>query len=181
MTGKRALRYSTEADMPAGMRTAYAAALAKLELPVGMATLRQSEEDAKNQEAKRRLKHLAETNPLFRGGSVVIDGYPPIPSTPKPNKYGAKPTTVDGIRFDSKREAAYYVRLKLRVQCGEVRYFLRQVPLHLPGGTRLVVDFLEVHADGALHYIDVKGRETAAFKIKRREVEHHYPITIELA
>lgn len=122
------------------------------------------------------------------GDSAVLgvqrpDGVVTIAScrTQRKNKYGAVVTHVNGIRFDSKREAAYYERLCLRVQLGEVRYFLRQVPLHLPGGTRLVVDFLEVHADGSLHYVDVKGRETDAFKIKRREIQAVYPITIELA
>ena len=96
-------------------------------------------------------------------------------------KYRNQPTVVDGIRFDSKREAAYYTHLKLRVLAGEIRYFLRQVPIHLPGGTRLVVDFLEFHRDGSVHYVDTKGRETEAFKVKRREIQHHYPITVELA
>jgi hypothetical protein len=161
--GKRSLRYSTEAEMPAGMRTAYQAALAKLELPADVSRM--------------------------MGVIEVVAQHPPCKQISEPiteakiskNKYGAVPTIVDGIRFDSKREARYYEQLKLRKAAGEVLYFLRQVPIHLPGGTRLVVDFQEVHADGSLHYIDVKGRETAAFKIKRREVEHHYPFTIELA
>lgn len=99
----------------------------------------------------------------------------------KPNKYGAQATVVDGIRFDSKREARYYEQLKLRVTDGEVRFFLRQVPLHLPGGTRLVIDFLEFLSDGTQRFVDVKGRETPAFKIKRREIEAVYPIRIFLA
>ena len=98
----------------------------------------------------------------------------------KGNKYGAVPTVVDGIRFDSKREARYYETLKARLAAGEIRYFLRQVPLHLPGGTKLVVDFLVVELDGRNRFIDAKGRETATFKVKRREVEHHYPVEIEL-
>lgn len=97
------------------------------------------------------------------------------------SKYGAVVTYVDGIRFDSKREANYYKQLKLRVAAGEVSYFLRQVPLHLPGGTKLVVDFVEHWTDGSVHYIDVKGRQTPTFKVKKREVEHHYPVEIKLA
>ena len=112
----------------------------------------------------------------------------PLPTAPaasggKParaSKYGNQVVHVDGIRFDSKREARYYERLKLRVAAGELLYFLRQVPIHMPGGTRLVVDFQEFHADGSVHYVDAKGRETKEFKIKRREVQHHYPIRIEL-
>ncbi|NUS37620.1 MAG: DUF1064 domain-containing protein [Lysobacter sp.] len=105
-----------------------------------------------------------------------------VPLERKPrNKFGAVVTHVDGIRFDSKREARYFEQLQLRIAAGEVRYFLRQVPFHLPGGTKLVVDFLEFHADGSVHVVDVKGRETPVFRLKKREVEHHYPITVELA
>lgn len=96
------------------------------------------------------------------------------------HKYNAKPTVVDGIRFDSKREAQYYCDLKLRVKAGEVLFFLRQVPIHLPGGTKLVIDFQEFHSDGTVHFVDSKGKETEGFKIKRREVEHHYPFEVEL-
>ena len=60
----------------------------------------------------------------------------------KPNKYHNHPTTVDGIRFDSRKEARYYEQLKIRKQLGEVAYFLMQVPLRLPGGSKYVVDFL---------------------------------------
>lgn len=95
------------------------------------------------------------------------------------NKYGAVATEVDGIRFDSKAEARYYVGLKDRVDSGRVLYFLRQVAIHLPGGVRYVVDFLEFHADGSVHYIDVKGVLTAQFKTKKRLVEALYPIKIE--
>lgn len=111
-------------------------------------------------------------------------GYRPAPAPAaarekRANKYGAVPTSVDGIRFDSKAEAAYYQRLKLRVGAGEVVYFLRQVPLHLPGGVRYVVDFLEFHADGSAHYVDVKGVITPQFRDKKKLVEALYPIRIE--
>ena len=93
----------------------------------------------------------------------------------KKHKYNAKATMVDGIRFDSKKEAAYYCDLKLRQRAGEVIGFFRQVPIHLPGGTILRIDFLEFHADDTVHIVDVKGVETGEFKIKKREVEAVYP------
>lgn len=95
-------------------------------------------------------------------------------------KYNAKPTVVDGIRFDSKREASYYSKLKLEQEGGKVLFFLRQVPLHLPGGTKLVIDFLEFHTDGTARFVDVKGVVTDVFKIKKREVEAFYPIEVEI-
>lgn len=99
---------------------------------------------------------------------------------PKPNKYHNHPTTVDGIRFDSKKEARYYEQLKIRKAAREVWYWLRQVPLHLPGGSKYVVDFLVFFhdPDRDCEYVDVKGRETQVFRLKKREIEHQYPIKI---
>ena len=37
------------------------------------------------------------------------------------SKYGAVSTTVDGIRFDSKKEAARHLELKLLLRAGEIR------------------------------------------------------------
>lgn len=95
------------------------------------------------------------------------------------HKFNAKPTEYDGIRFDSKKEAAYYRNLTLRQKGGEIVFFLRQVPFHLPGGVRYVVDFQEFHADGTVHFVDCKGMETESFKAKKRMVEALFPVTIE--
>ena len=96
------------------------------------------------------------------------------------HKYGAVRTEVDGIKFGSKKEARYYADLKLRKQAGEVVVFLMQVPFRLPGGVRYVVDFLEFHSDGTVHFIDVKGMKTPMYKAKKKMVEHLYaPIIIE--
>jgi len=96
------------------------------------------------------------------------------------HKYGAKPTTTDGIRFDSKKEARYYGELKLRVRAGEVVFFLRQVPFHLPGGVTYRVDFQEFWADGTVHFIDVKGMKLDKFIMTKKIVESLYPVEIEL-
>lgn len=96
------------------------------------------------------------------------------------HKFHARPVVNDGIRFDSKLEARYYQRLKLEQKAGHVLFFLRQVPFHLPGGTKLVVDFEVFYTDGTVKFIDVKGMATKEFLIKKREVEAQYPITIEI-
>lgn len=96
------------------------------------------------------------------------------------HKYNAKATVVDGIRFDSQKEAKYYLQLKLRQRAGEVLCFLRQVPIHLPGQTRLVIDFLEFHTDGSVHFVDTKGVQTETFKLKKRQVEDLYPFDVEV-
>lgn len=96
------------------------------------------------------------------------------------HKFNAVPTVHDGIRFDSKKEGRYYEQLKLRIKAGEIVFFLRQVPFHLPGGVRYVVDFQEFHADGSVSFVDVKGMETESFKAKKRMVEAIYPVEIEV-
>lgn len=96
------------------------------------------------------------------------------------NKYNAVRVELDGFRFDSKAEGRYYLDLKRRKEDGEIIQFLRQVPFHLPGNTRYVVDFVEFHADGSVHFVDVKGRPNETFKLKKRQVDHLYaPIEIE--
>lgn len=96
------------------------------------------------------------------------------------HKFGAKPTLKDDIRFDSKLESRYYDKLKLFQKCGELLFFLRQVPLHLPGNTKYVVDFVEFWADGEVKFTDVKGVETKEFILKKKIVEELYPITINV-
>ena len=97
------------------------------------------------------------------------------------HKYRAKRTENDGIRFDSKLEAQYYGILKLlRDNTNEVLFFLRQVPIHLPGGTKLVIDFQVFWSDGKVTFEDVKGMQTDQFKIKKREVEALYPFEIKI-
>lgn len=97
------------------------------------------------------------------------------------HKYGAVKTENDGIVFASKAEARRYTILKILVASGEVIGFLRQVPVYLPGGTRYVCDFQIFYADGRVVMEDVKGMETAEFKIKWREVQAAYPwMTFEI-
>ena len=99
----------------------------------------------------------------------------------KKNKYNAKPTEVDGFRFDSKREAERYTELKLLKKSGEVIQFLRQVPFHLPGSVTYRVDFMIFWNGGTVSFEDVKGVETQSFKEKKKIVEELYkPIVIEV-
>lgn len=96
------------------------------------------------------------------------------------HKFHAKPTESDGIKFASKAEARYYGQLKLRQRAGDVVFFLRQVPVHLPGEVRYVMDFMVFEASGEVRMVDVKGIETESFKAKKRMVEALYPIKIEV-
>lgn len=95
-------------------------------------------------------------------------------------KYSAKAVEVDGMRFDSKKEAKRYVDLTRLRAAGVVSHFLRQVPFHLPGKTRFVCDFVVFWSDGRVTYEDVKGIQTETFRLKKRQVEELYPVEIEV-
>lgn len=98
------------------------------------------------------------------------------------HKYRVAPTgerTVDGITFDSKKEAQRYGTLKLLRDQGEVVQFLRQVPFYLPGGVVYRCDFLVFWSDGSATFEDVKGMRTESYRAKKRMVEDLYaPVTI---
>lgn len=96
------------------------------------------------------------------------------------HKYNAKKVMYDGIKFASEKEGNYYLELKLRVKAGEVLFFLRQTPFHLPGGIKYSVDFQEFHIDGSVHFVDVKGMQTKDFIMKKKMVESLYPVEIEI-
>lgn len=99
----------------------------------------------------------------------------------KRSKYGNQVTWVGDVRFDSKREARYYEELLLRFRARALIFRpLRQVPFHLPGGVRYVVDFLFVDRDG-IHFVDVKGHRTSTYKLKKKQVEDLYRVCIEEA
>ena len=100
------------------------------------------------------------------------------------SKYGATKTVVDGIKFDSKKEAARWVDLNRLQDAGHVAQLERQVPIVLQGknGPLLtktgrertyVADFKYVdwRLNGVWIIEDVKGYETAEFKLKRAILE----------
>lgn len=96
------------------------------------------------------------------------------------HKFNAQRTKYNGISFDSKKEANYYLQLIVRVKAKEILFFLRQVPFDLPGGVKYKADFMEFWSNGTVHIVDVKGIKTKDFIMKKKMVESLYPVTIEI-
>jgi len=94
------------------------------------------------------------------------------------HKYNAIPTAVDGYKFSSKKEAAYYQKLLLAQKSGDVLFFLMQVPVHISPGVVYRLDFLEFWKSGEVRFTDVKGMATPIYKIKKKLVEEKYPFKI---
>lgn len=105
------------------------------------------------------------------------------------NKYNAKKVEIDGITFDSKKEAARYCDLKLMQRAGEIRDLQLQVEYELipkQAGERAcnyIADFVYRDvATGKTIVEDVKGYKKGAaysiFAIKRKLMLWRYGIKI---
>ena len=101
------------------------------------------------------------------------------------SKYNAIKTTVDGITFDSRKEASRYTELKLLSQAGEIRELRRQVPFELIPkrgnlrAIRYVADFVYADNHGNDIVEDVKGMKTQVYKLKKRMMLEKYGIEIQ--
>jgi hypothetical protein len=108
------------------------------------------------------------------------------------SKYKNRKTTVDGIVFDSKKEAARYQELRLLERAGEIQDLRCQVPFELVPAQRdakgklverpvkYLADFVyQDCATGERVVEDVKGYRTDVYKIKRRLMNHLYGIDIK--
>lgn len=98
--------------------------------------------------------------------------------TPRKNKFGNVARCVDGIRFDSQREALRYLVIKLMLRAGEISDLAMQeefviAPECVYKGTKqrarkYRADFsYTVVATGARVVEDCKGHRTAEYLLKR--------------
>lgn len=101
----------------------------------------------------------------------------------KKSKYSSAKTDIDGIRFDSKKEAEFYAELKLREKVGEIthlrlqpRYLLQEAFKHdgkQYNKMEYVADF-EYIENGETVVIDVKGFKTAVYMLKKKLFLYKY-------
>ena len=108
------------------------------------------------------------------------------------SKYKNRKTTVEGITFDSKKEAARFQELRLLERAGEIQDLHCQVSIELVPAQRdakgklverpvkYIADFVyQIYATGERVVEDVKGYRTDVYKIKRRLMKHLYGIDIK--
>ena len=99
-------------------------------------------------------------------------------------KYNNARVEVDGMQFDSKREAARWQELRLMERAGEISDLRRQVRYELvpklPGERRVdyIADFVYRDKDGNEVVEDVKGVRTQAYIIKRKLMLWRYGLRI---
>lgn len=106
----------------------------------------------------------------MKGGVLVEGGV---------SKMGNRKTEYAGDIYHSKREADYAAELNMRVRGKDIRGWERQVRLPLVvNGIQVAMyalDFVVEHLDGSKEYIEVKGHETAVWKLKWKLFEACYP------
>jgi len=95
------------------------------------------------------------------------------------SKYRNKPCYRGAIYFHSQKEARFYDELVLKQRAGLISHFHRQVIFDLPGGVKYVCDFIIIHPDGRIQYVDVKGMKTKDYSTKKKITEATYPVEIE--
>ena len=131
-----------------------------------------------NRKAANRAQAASKQGRIGEGGG---EGFESLKTPKKPRKYRNTKTVLDGITFDSKREAARYQELKVLAARGVIEDFRHQAPFVLAPGVRFsdekrakpalryVADFA-YKLDGRLVVEDVKSAITAkaaAYRIKR--------------
>ena len=105
------------------------------------------------------------------------------------SKYHAHKTTVDGITFNSKREAKRYGEPKLLQRSGAISNLRRQVRYELIPAfdadgkhyrpTSYVADFVYTDAETGKEIVeDVKGMRTDVYRIKAKLFAHRYGVSI---
>lgn len=101
--------------------------------------------------------------------------------TPKKAKYNNKKTWINGICFDSQKEADYYSDLVLSLITKQIAGFCRQPEFILVEGNtaeRAITykaDFIVFHLDGTYEIVDIKGYETDQWKRTYKQFRLKYP------
>lgn len=97
------------------------------------------------------------------------------------NKYKAIKTIIDGIKFDSKKEGARYMQLKLMEKAGAISELSLQPKFDLMvNGTKCgfyKADFRYIE-NGKTVIEDVKGMKTPVYNLKKKLIKAIYDIDI---
>lgn len=106
------------------------------------------------------------------------------PSEKRKPKYGNKKTVVDGIEFDSKKEAKRYGELKLLLKAGNIGLLQWQVDYELVVNGKIVAkyraDFVYIE-NGQTVVEDVKSeatRKLPVYRLKKKLMKEIYSIEI---
>lgn len=100
----------------------------------------------------------------------------------KQNKYKNKHVEYHGIKFDSKKEGAYYLKLKTMEELGIIKDLKLQVKFELQPSFKFngktirainyIADFTYYDENNKYHIVDTKGVKTEVYKIKKKMMQY---------
>lgn len=99
------------------------------------------------------------------------------------SKYKNIKVKLDGITFDSKKEAVHYAYLKSLEKRGIITDLQLQTKLDFKIDGKKIFTYkpdFEYNDEFGHHIIDVKGVQTPVFKLKKKLIEAQYKIKIEI-
>ena len=128
--------------------------------------------------------NAAEIKALLDSGKAKFDGtrLVMLEQTKAKPKYGNKVTEVAGKKFDSKKEAAFFLQLQQDPTVKSIRTQVKYELIPKQQGERAcsyVADFVVEYHDGRTVVYDVKGMKTDVYRIKRKLMLWVHGITIQ--
>jgi hypothetical protein len=137
---------------------------------------------------------MTETVTINGRAFPVVSHERPVEPVAKRSKYGNRAVVVDGVRFDSQREAKRWAELQRLEQLGTIHRLRRQVPfvlaksVHFEGekrakpALRAIIDFVYFEGNQTVAE-DVKSpvtAKTAAWRIKRHLIKSIYSLDVRI-
>ena len=128
--------------------------------------------------------------PYHRNGASLIKGMCRRNIYQSTIKYHNKQTEIDGIVFDSRKEAMRWHELKLMERAGLISDLRRQVPFSLipnlkdssgrviERAVKYIADFCYIQ-DGVAVVEDVKGLRTREYVLKRKMMLYFHGIRVK--
>ena len=131
--------------------------------------------------SRERFKHL-----FPKQAAEITLTLPAIIDEVKKSKYKNVKKKVDGITFDSKKEAKFYAELALLQKSGEVISIFPQPefelqPEYVKDGKKIrsikyIADFFVEYKDGHKEVIDVKGyKKNKVYLLKKKMFHNKFP------
>lgn len=99
------------------------------------------------------------------------------------SKYKNVKVKLDGITFDSKKEAVHYAYLKSLEKRGIITDLQLQTKLDFKIDGKKIFTYkpdFEYNDENGHHIVDVKGIQTPVFKLKKKLIEAQYNTEIEI-
>lgn len=100
----------------------------------------------------------------------------------KQNKYKNKHVEYHGIKFDSKKEGTYYLKLKAMEELGIIKDLKLQVKFELQPSFKFngktirainyIADFTYYDENNKYHIVGTKGVRTEVYKIKKKMMQY---------